>query len=111
MSDEKAILVIQCAFRVNLARKCFRKKLEGRYEKIYDPRREKFYYYDRQLRRSTWKKPVLVAYVGDLGIAPTYTEEQAAIMIQRQVRRRLAWKETLAYYVQVHAPFSFGFLS
>ena len=82
MSEEKAALSIQCAFRVYCALKLLRKKVETRYEKIYDPRRRKFYYYDRQLCRSSWKKPFLVTKVGDLSIAPTYTEEQAAVMIR-----------------------------
>eukprot|EP00752_Nemacystus_decipiens_P011953 g10598.t1 len=63
------------------------------YEKIFDPRTRGYYYYNTHTFETTWTPPKVVTRIlgefGDLDtIAPTYTEEEAAIMLQAAWRRR-----------------------
>ena len=89
-----------------------------RFEKIYDPIRKRYYYYDRDLDVSSWWKPVLLRN-SDLPVAPTYTEPgkyshssiltkyslnrspEACVKIQGQIRRKLALKRVRLLYQTV----------
>lgn len=53
-----------------------------------DPKRRRFYYYDTVKDESSWVKPKLLRKSDLQKIAPTYTVDQAAILIQRQLWRR-----------------------
>jgi hypothetical protein len=50
------------------------KQLNDRYEKIYDPRRERYYYYDKVKDESSWGKPLLLLKSDVNLISPTYVE-------------------------------------
>jgi len=98
----KSALIVQCCIRKWLSKVKFREKLSERYEKIYDPKRKKYFYYDSLLARSSWKKPRLLKRVGgDLNVAPTYTDIQAAILVQRNFRRYKSRRRFLRLYVKV----------
>ncbi|CAM9719054.1 unnamed protein product, partial [Laminaria digitata] len=65
------------------------------YEKIFDPRTHGYYYYNTKTFETTWNPPaVLTRILGELGdldaVAPTYAEDEAAVMIQAAWRRRRA---------------------
>ncbi|CAM9624079.1 unnamed protein product, partial [Choristocarpus tenellus] len=68
-------------------------------EKIYDPRTGGFYYYNSITGESSWKSPAMLKRIlgefGDLEhVANTYTDEQAAVMLQAAWRQRMAKKIT-----------------
>jgi hypothetical protein len=81
---------IQSHIRRFVARKRLLGILNNRYEKIYDPIRRRFYYYDTIRDTSTWRKPALFRDHDVLKVAPTYFPEEAAVMIQRTGRRHIA---------------------
>ena len=90
--------VIQKYFRRYFQRLKIIDYIETKYEKIYDPRRKLYYYYNIEEDRSSWRKPVLLLK-GDLSrIAPTYTLDEASVMIQRHARRRRALKRVRRLY-------------
>ena len=68
------------------------------YEKILDPKRRCYYYYNIEKDRSSWTKPRLL-HDGDIWkISPSYTIDEAATMIQRQARRRKDLKRIRRLY-------------
>ena len=78
---------LQKAVRRFIVRSRIYKILLSRYEKIYDPVRKAYFYYDTQSDTSSWRKPKLLLG-GDINkISPTYTKDAAAVMIQRQLWR------------------------
>lgn len=81
---------MQSIARLFLARSRLLKKIYERYEKIRDPRRDRYYYYDKELDTSSWRKPRLLLD-GDLPtVAPTYTNDEASTKIQTRIRMVLA---------------------
>jgi hypothetical protein len=91
--DEKSIFLIikvQKLIRKFVAKCKMAKMIEDSYEKIYDPKRKKYFYYNRVTDISSWKKPLLLK-TGDLKqIHHLYTPDQAALMVQRQFWRMKA---------------------
>jgi hypothetical protein len=83
----KQILKLQSLARRWKARKQCLLKLETRYEKIYDPKRKKFFYYDIIKDLSSWKKPKLFKENDLTKISALYTKDEAANLIQKQFRR------------------------
>jgi hypothetical protein len=79
--DEQAMMVhygaikIQSIARMIIVRSRVLKQLNERYEKIYDPRRERYYYYDKVSDKSSWGKPVLLLKSDIKIISPTYAFE------------------------------------
>jgi hypothetical protein len=79
--DEQAVMVhygaikIQSIARMIIVRSRVLKQLNERYEKIYDPRRERYYYYDKVSDKSSWGKPVLLLKSDIKVISPTYAFE------------------------------------
>lgn len=51
--------VIQSLARRYIVRKTILQTLNERYEKIYDPKRKKFFYYDTRFDTSSWEKYVI----------------------------------------------------
>lgn len=94
-NDEEAeylhynVIRLQAIVRTFLIRSKLIKDISARYEKIYDPKRRRFYYYDKVKDKSSWVKPALLLN-RELPVAATYTPEQAAFKIQRVARRMLA---------------------
>lgn len=66
---------IQSIARMIIVRSRLLKQLNQRYEKIYDPKRDKYYYYDTQKDKSSWRKPVLLLKSDISKIAPPYVPE------------------------------------
>lgn len=81
---------LQAVVRKFVIRSRIMKDITQRYEKIFDPKRKKYYYYDRKLDSSSWLKPVLLLDKDIEDVAPTYLPEQAAVKLQRVVRRFLS---------------------
>lgn len=81
---------LQATMRRSLARIKIIKLVSSRYEKILDPKKGRYYYYDSIADVSSWKKPGILGDSDLNDIAPTYTKDQAAVMIQRQLWRRYA---------------------
>ncbi|CAM9251020.1 unnamed protein product [Scytosiphon promiscuus] len=76
------------------------------YEKIFDPRTHAYYYYNTYSFETTWQPPTVVTRIlgefGDLDtVAPTYTEEEAAVMLQAAWRRRRGVRLTRALLASV----------
>jgi hypothetical protein len=65
---------IQSIARMIIVRARLLKQLNDRYEKIYDPRRERYYYYDKLKDKSSWGKPLLLLKSDINLISPTYVE-------------------------------------
>ena len=82
VEDEEAIITnygavkLQSIARMILVRSRLIKKLNERYEKIYDPRRDRYYYYDKVKDESSWGKPLLYLKSDINVISPTYVEDQ-----------------------------------
>ena len=68
------------------------KQLNERYEKIYDSKPEKYYYYDRLADKSSWKKPLLLLKSDIMKIAPPYVPEGE--------EGSHKWKQDLLWYNQ-----------
>lgn len=95
MSEEEAIQMfgaskIQGCVRTFLVRTRLLKKLRARYEKIMDPNRKKYYYYDKKSDKSSWKKPHLFRNNDVEEISSLFTEEEAAIKLQTRIRMMLS---------------------
>ena len=103
MEELQMIMAIQIqkrargmAARMKVERECYE-----RYEKIWDPRRDEFYFYDKELDLAAWKLPkALSKFTDSFPIAPTFLPEDAALVIQTMARRvaaaqrlRLVYKE------------------
>ena len=102
---------IQCCARKYLARKRCVAIILKRTEKILDPNRRKYYYYDNLTDIATWEKPLILAKLGlDAPLASTYTEDEAALMIQRQLMRRSALRNVrMLYQHTVSAEYDEGY--
>jgi hypothetical protein len=83
----KQIIKLQSFLRRFKARKQCLLLLETRYEKIYDPKRKRHFYYDIIRDISSWKKPKLLKENDLQKISSLYTTDEALLMIQRQFRR------------------------
>ena len=71
---------VQAAARAFIARQKSFKTIQERFEKIYDPRREEYYYYDTKLDVASWDKPLLLRDKDILSVAQTYTDDEAALI-------------------------------
>jgi hypothetical protein len=87
---EFSVIKFQSFIRLFLVRCKLLKSINSRYEKIYDPRRQKYYYYDKDKDTSSWNKPALLFNRDIERVAPTYLDNQAATMIQTRIRMVLA---------------------
>ena len=109
LTDDQAASHLQGMWRKRQARRRMQKMLASVYEKVYDEKRGKFYYYNRVTGASRWDKPKGLGSV-DLDLTPRskavaphkpprflaadLTDEQAASHLQgmwrsRQARRRM----------------------
>lgn len=98
---------ISCIIRMQaLARRYFSRCkvvrfINKRFEKIWDPKTDKYYYYDTKLDKSSWTKPSILLDAEIDDIAPTYLDEPAALMVQRQYRRLVALRKVQKLYKEV----------
>ena len=89
---------IQSMIRRFLARRRVFHLLQSRIEKIYDPRNNLYYYYDTVTDIASWDKPLLLGDLDIHTIAQTYTDNEAALMIQRQLLRRAGLRKVRMLY-------------
>ncbi|CAH0375508.1 unnamed protein product [Pelagomonas calceolata] len=82
-----AVLKIQSLWRRSLVRERTYLELKAVWEKIFDPVQQIYYYYNTVTDEASWKRPAPLLW-RDLGdVAPTFTDEQAAIYMQCAWRR------------------------
>jgi hypothetical protein len=98
---EVAAIRIQSAVRRFLGRCLVLKLANLRWEKVFDPRRKRFYYYETLLDASSWRKPHILHNQDLEKTSPTYTLAQACLLVQRQARRMLAHRRVGSAYKQV----------
>jgi hypothetical protein len=101
--DINSLLVvrIQSLVRRFLARCRVIDKVKLRFEKILDPRRKLYYYYDKITDTSSWIKPLLLG-TGDFeDISPAYTDDRAAEIITGIYRRLHAWRRVQRLYAEI----------
>lgn len=101
---EFSVCKLQAVVRRFLVRCEVLEEVIHRYEKIYDPKRRRHYYYDKVKDKSSWIKPALLLKRDMPNVAPTYTQEQASIKIVNALRRiqalnrvRLLYQNTIMY--------------
>lgn len=92
---------LQSLCRTYLVRRKILKQIFARYEKIYDPKRRQYYYYDKLHDRSSWIKPVLLQNSDFPEVSPTYTNDQAVIVLQSFFRRIRAIRRVRTMYQSV----------
>jgi hypothetical protein len=85
-----SITKLQSFVRLFLCRTKLLKSINERYEKIFDPKRHKYYYYDKLKDKSSWDKPRLLLGKDLDTVAPTYTNDEAATKIQTRIRMKLS---------------------
>ena len=95
------IIRIQSMIRRYLNRVRTIQLLRSRYEKIYDIKRNRFYYYDTITDMSSWRKHRLFGRHDVEFISPMYTEDMAAEMIQKQMRRYMALMRVRLMYQRI----------
>ena len=83
---EFSIIKLQSLVRLFIIRAKLLKSLNERYEKIFAPSKKMYYCYDRVKDTSSWRKPRLLLNKDIHNIAPTYTKDEAATMLQTRVR-------------------------
>eukprot|EP01036_Dinobryon_divergens_P025018 gene25018-33527_t len=83
--------VIQSLARRYIVRKTILQTLNERYEKIYDPKRKKCFYYDTRFDTSSWEKPRLFLKTSDVSkLSSIYSRDEAATVIQSRARGRIS---------------------
>lgn len=93
LDDEQLIIShfgaikLQSVARMILVRSRIIKQLNERYEKIYDPKRDRYYYYDIQQDKSSWRKPPLLLKSDILRISPPYVPDGEEHSITEQHSR------------------------
>lgn len=97
----KYIIKAQAIARKFVLRSRFLQQLEERYEKIYDPKRDRYFYYDRINDISTWQKPVVFGKDDVEEISSIYTPDEASIIIYRTLLRYIALRKIRMQYQAV----------
>jgi hypothetical protein len=95
------VVKVQSNARRLIARCRIWEYISAKYEKIYDPRHKIHYYYNIETDKSSWVKPRLLLKGDILIVSPTYTLDEAVIMIQRQLRRVNALSKVRILYQAV----------
>lgn len=88
--DDYGLIRLQALARRFVVRSRVVKDIRSRFEKIYDPKRRRHYYYDKKADKSSWVKPVFLLKKDLDEVAPTYTPQQAVLKLQRVVRKHMA---------------------
>jgi len=85
--QNRSAIKLQRIVRRFVVRSFVYKTITKRYEKIFDPKRMAYFYYDTILDTTSWQKPKLLLK-GDIKlVSPTYSKDTAALIIQRQLWR------------------------
>lgn len=89
---ELSIIKFQSLVRLFITRSKILKDINKRYEKIFDPNRQQYYYYDTLTDATSWVKPALLLHCDIEKVSSLFTEEQAVVLIQTRIRMFLALK-------------------
>jgi hypothetical protein len=87
---EFGVIKLQASIRRYIVRAKIIRQINQRWEKILDPRRQRYYYYDKVYDLSYWSKPKLLLDRDLDEVSPTYSDEDAATKIQTRIRMKLA---------------------
>lgn len=98
---EYSAVKIQSIVRRFIARSRIIRSINTNYEKIYDPKKKRYYYYNKIRDKSSWLKPVLLYSNDIVKISPTYTESIAATIIQIHIRMFLSLLKVRLLYQQI----------
>lgn len=107
IDEEKELKNIQLIIRMQAMIRKFRARirlpvlLEAKYEKIYDPKQKKYFYYNKETDTSSWKKPKILRNNDMKKISSLYNEEQAVVILQCWYRTYVAKKRVRKLYKQV----------
>jgi hypothetical protein len=82
-----SVVKLQSCVRRFKARKECLQMIETRFEKIYDPKRKKYFYYDIIRDLSSWKKPKLLKDQDLTKVSSLYSQEEAVLLIQNFLRK------------------------
>ncbi|CAM9883798.1 unnamed protein product, partial [Phaeothamnion confervicola] len=90
-----AAITVQRAARGLMARTRVLTLVNEVFEKVYAPREDAYYYYNKHTKEASWERPcLLLRLLGPLAdidrVAPTYADDEAAAMLQAAWRGRLA---------------------
>lgn len=80
LMEQFGAIKLQSIVRMILVRSRIIKQINDRYEKIFDPRRQRHYYYDRINDTSSWGKPLLLRNSDIKIVSPTFIDESALKM-------------------------------
>ena len=80
LMEQFGAIKLQSIVRMILVRSRIIKQINERYEKIFDPRRQRYYYYDRINDTSSWGKPLLLRNSDIKIVSPTFIDESALKM-------------------------------
>jgi hypothetical protein len=112
LAEMEMIMAIQIQKRIRgfIVRSRRRKYVHERFEKIWDPRRDKHYFYDTEEDTAAWKLPLVFRkFEPEFEIAPTFLPDDGARVIQTMARRVAAlcrvrimykeqWEEVFDFY-------------
>lgn len=84
------VILAQSSIRRFIARCYIHRYIRSKYEKVYDPKKRIYFYYNVQNDRSSWTKPILLLESDITIISPTYSLQEATLLIQKQIKRFLA---------------------
>lgn len=108
--ESEGLLKLRAVVRLQSAMRRFRDRvrvvriLRSRFEKIYDIKRSRFYYYDQITDISSWRKPRLFRKQDVQFVSPMYTPQTAAETVQKHMRRYMAlMRVRLLYQSRVSA--------
>ena len=91
---------VQSVIRRFLDRVRIIQKVNSRFEKILDPKRGLYYYYDNVSDLSSWSKPRLLREGDMTNIAPTYSKDLAAEIITCQYLKLYSLRRVQRKYAE-----------
>ena len=99
--DVRSSARIILSWRCSIARRRAYIQAQKVIEKIYDPRTDDYFYYNKVTTESRWTKAKCLGNHDIENLAATYTEEQGALMIQSALRRKFAKKRVRKLYAMI----------
>ena len=95
---DAAATKIQSMARRMFARETAYQMVSEVWEKIFDPVRTRYYYYNVVTDAAIWKRPAPLMWRDLEDVAPTFTDEQAAMLVQRARGAPARVRATLALH-------------
>jgi hypothetical protein len=94
----RSVVKLQSWVRRFKARQRCLEIIETRYEKIYDPKRKKYFYYDIILDLSSWKKPRLLKNQDLTKVSSLFSQDEAVLIIQKFLRKIYSLRKVRMLY-------------